>query len=313
MFKRDMEPIRYSRYVNECCRIISEAVKYPTDVYVVHLARLHGLADKITCTLSHDDCHMIPALTSAPISACVKMLESELLQIKSLFPEEAHQNCKLSQQVGISRLTKLAILLMHFYMVEIFLYETALNDNIEPLRYGTNPFARLNMLYACLNSTKLFFDTVNSFPVSEFFSLPYTIWTYLGHTLSVLSRLSLLRVEGWDQNYVRSVLDISECLDNLASRLDEAKAAVETLSGQISHNSLARDVPQPFLMLSSNLQRVKAAHEAKYTAQTTNESDQSPDLSCAELIVMSTDDELVVPPTTSFFEFLDENFWQQFT
>ena len=95
MCTRDMEHIRCSRYVDECCQIISEAAEYPTDVYAVHIARFHGLADMIMSSLHYEDDHATPALNSAPIGACVKSLESELLQLKGTLLNSASQNGKL--------------------------------------------------------------------------------------------------------------------------------------------------------------------------------------------------------------------------
>ncbi|OQV08214.1 Fungal specific transcription factor domain-containing protein [Cladophialophora immunda] len=295
MCKRDVEPIRYSRYADECCRAISEAAEYPTDVYVVHLARLHGMAGRISCIRTQEDWHVNPVSTSAPIGACVKSLESELLQLRNSFPQLSHQNI---------------VLLMHYYLMEIFLYEAALNDNMEPLRYGTYPFARLGMLCACLNSTKLCFDTISSFPLSELFDLPHTIWTILGHAIVVLSKLSLLRAAGWDPEYVRSVLDVSECMDVLVRRLDKAKALTGTPSEQVGQDLATRDVPQFFLMLPSKLQMVKAAHEARWPAQT-NSTDPNSCLTSAETGVVLTDDNFPMSPMMDLFEFFDEDFWQQ--
>ena len=96
MCVRDIDPIRYSKYVDDCCRVISEAAEYPTDIYVVHLTRLHGLANRITGTLFHDDCNVTTGFASAPIVACVKSLESELLQLRNSLPGGAHQNSKQS-------------------------------------------------------------------------------------------------------------------------------------------------------------------------------------------------------------------------
>ncbi len=81
MCARDIYPIRYSKYVDECCRAISEAAEYPTDIYVVHLTRLHGVAFKIMNTFTFDECHITPTFTSAPIGACVNSFESELEQL----------------------------------------------------------------------------------------------------------------------------------------------------------------------------------------------------------------------------------------
>ena len=94
MCVRDIDPIRNSKYVDDCCHAISEASEYATDVDVIHLTRLHSLANRITGTLFHDDWHETSGFTSAPIGACVKSLESELLQLNDSLSVGAHQNGK---------------------------------------------------------------------------------------------------------------------------------------------------------------------------------------------------------------------------
>ena len=89
-----------------------------------------------------------------------------------------------------------AVHLVHYHIFEILLYEAALDDNMDSVRYGTYPFNRLNMLYAGLNSTKLCFEASYSVPPSALYDLPYMVWTLLGHVRVVLSRLSLLEAEG---------------------------------------------------------------------------------------------------------------------
>ena len=89
---RDLEPIRYSKYVNECCCILTEAAEVPTDMSVVNLTRLHGLAQKIAHTFILDDSHETTNFTAAPTVACVKALEVDLLQLKGSLPEGSHHN-----------------------------------------------------------------------------------------------------------------------------------------------------------------------------------------------------------------------------
>ena len=96
MCARNIEPVRYSRYVDECCQVISQAAQYPTDAFVVHLTRLHGVADKTVRTLCPGEWHMSAGFASAPIGACVKILESELLQLKATIPDGNNQNSRLS-------------------------------------------------------------------------------------------------------------------------------------------------------------------------------------------------------------------------
>ena len=105
MCVRDIYPIQHSKYVDECCQAISAAAEYPTDIYVVHLTRLHGMADRISRSLTPDVWHGTPASGSAPLGACVKSLESELLQLRSSLLEGERHNGKLGQSFHVSRLT----------------------------------------------------------------------------------------------------------------------------------------------------------------------------------------------------------------
>ena len=94
---RDIEPIRYSRYVDDCCSILLEAAEFPTDVSAVQLARIHGLAYKIARTFSHEKDHNIADFTAGPIGAGVRASEADLLQLKSSFPKGFHHNGRQTQ------------------------------------------------------------------------------------------------------------------------------------------------------------------------------------------------------------------------
>jgi hypothetical protein len=82
MCARDIEPIKYSKYVAECCQTVLEGMEYPNDASAVHLVRLHGVAARISRGLSPDEWDPSLGLNSAPIGACVRALESELVQLK---------------------------------------------------------------------------------------------------------------------------------------------------------------------------------------------------------------------------------------
>ena len=309
---RDIEPIRYSRYVDECCYILIEAAEFPTDTSVCHLTRLHGLAYRIAHTFTRDDYHMTPDFTSAPTGACVKAFEADLLQLKSSFPEEVHNNGRQARVVGALGLTCSAVLFMHYYIVEIFLYEGAIDESDQPPRYGMYPFTRLHMLHACLESTRLCFDAFHSIPLSRLFDLPYTTWTSLGHAIVVLSKLSLLRTKDWDHAYMQNVLNFSECMDNLTRKLDNAKSLAESTMDRDGQILLPQDVPQLFSMLPGTLQRVKTVHEAMYAAQI-SASGEGLELHSVEVGGTFTDDDFLMPSATSFSDIFNEDFWQHFT
>jgi hypothetical protein len=79
---KDIEPVKYTKYVDECCRVIEEANEYPGDVYLVQLVRIQCLADKIRRTLGQDEWDWSGGI-STPIGACVKSLEGELQSLRA--------------------------------------------------------------------------------------------------------------------------------------------------------------------------------------------------------------------------------------
>lgn len=98
MCAKDIEPVKFTRYADECCQLISEASEYPSDNHVVQLTRLHQLEDTINRTLNYEEWDQSWGIT-APIGACMKSLEAELHKLKSVIlsdlPETGMFGCAL--------------------------------------------------------------------------------------------------------------------------------------------------------------------------------------------------------------------------
>lgn len=47
---RDTEPLRFTKYSNECCQVLQDTSEFPADAFLVHLVRSMHLADKINRT-----------------------------------------------------------------------------------------------------------------------------------------------------------------------------------------------------------------------------------------------------------------------
>lgn len=311
MCARDIEPIKQSKYVMECCQVLLEDMQYPSDIAAVHLVRLHGVAGRISQGLFTDGWNHPLGFNSAPIGACVKGLESDLMQLK-ISPAEGIIEHSESIRGKTCRADLVAVLSIHYYTVEVFLYEIALSDTIETERYGTYPFARLNMLYACLNSVRLLFDQVQAISASEWYNIPYTTWTVVGHAIVVLSRLSLCKAEGWNKDYNRGIVDFATMVDALIQKFEVDRDSI-TSEGEEPRINLPEGgvPPQVFLMISTKLRHIKDAQEAKYAAQIEDLGETSGSF-CPNLTTTFMADELGLPPSTALFDFFDENFWPQF-
>lgn len=197
------------------------------------------------------------------------------------------------------------MLLIHYYNIEIYLYEVALSDNHNFIDYGTFPFTRLDMLFACLNSTRAFFDSWNSVPLSAYSASPYTIWTQVGHALVALSKLTLFVGRGWDQNYVRSIIDF-------AKTIDKFKADVEEVRKLTTQHQDEQMIPEYFPGLGEKLQLMKDFNERRLRAQSTHQG-PTPDTSSVEGVSLPEIPDDIFAPGTTLFQFMNDQFWQEFT
>lgn len=190
-----------------------------------------------------------------------------------------------------------------------------MNDSINPERYGSYHFSRLNMLFACLDSTKSCLNTFFNLPLSTWFDIPFTIWSLMGHMMVLSSKLCLFTGEGWDHQYVQSVLNFSDVVDSLVQKLEEAKALTGISVQQTSDgpDTLPQGYTEPLSSLVPKLHHIKRAHETKYAAQMGGGAEQHlEDFSNVNSGMASADmSEFVLPPATGLFEFLDDSFWQQ--
>jgi hypothetical protein len=203
------------------------------------------------------------------------------------------------------------VLSIHYYIVEVFLYEIALSDGIEAERYGTHSLPRLGMLHACLTSVKLLFDQVHAISASEWYDIPYITWALVGHAIVVLSRLTLCTAVGWDRESNCSIIDFSALIDALAQKFELDRNTTANTQGKTGKAvSQPIELPQIFLMVSSKLQHIKAAQEAKYAAQMDG-SDQNSMPYGGDSTTLAMDDASFMSLSTPFFDFLDESFWQQ--
>ncbi|KIW70231.1 hypothetical protein, variant [Phialophora macrospora] len=299
MTARDFEPIRYTKYAEECCQLISAAAEYPTDVYLVQVVKLLHMGDKINRTFGQQEWDP-SSNVSAPIGASVKSLEPELLKLKPSVPLDSLQN---------------VLLLLHYYAVETYLYEIALDEKVDASRYGSFSTTRLGLLFACLQSTKLFFEAFFALPGSVYFDIPYSTWTLVSHMNVVLSKLSLCVVDGWDHDYVSGTLSFHAVLDQLSAKVEEAiQAASRSREDATPGNSLPRSVPLIFVTIETKIREIKAVHDARKTdlsrrsqpGALPTEQAQGP---VDDVPILSED--FTMLNSLDFFDFGDDAFWAQ--
>lgn len=214
------------------------------------------------------------------------------------------------------------LLKVHFYAIETYLFEISLDEGTNSALYGSYPTTRLSLLFACLSSTKHFFDAFFELPPSVYLDMPYSTWTLLSHLNVILSRLSLCVVPGWDHSYVAATLSLDSILDGLSAKVDEAiqiAAQTRTSDGDdaIPITVLPRSAPLVFMTVGSKVKEIKAVQEARkaeisrrYHSQVAGVTPASASLESADGIPPLPDD-FTTMDSIGFFDFVDEPFWTE--
>jgi hypothetical protein len=167
-----------------------------------------------------------------------------------------------------------------------------------------------------LASAQRFFAVFYQLPAWMLIDLPYSVWTNVGHLYVVLSKLSLVQCDGWDQAYVTRTLDFHDALERLSERIDQATQFAHQSTA--STTGLPRMVPIIFTSVRGKIADIRVTHESRKAEQVRRTQQQASTV--AETQIPSTQDglqqptlpdDLVIPESVDFFEFLDEPFWAQ--
>ena len=115
---------------------------------------------------------------------------------------------------------------MHYYHVEEALYEIGLSKSPVMGNLSGHDFQRLELLYACLQSNKMFFETFFAIPENKYVSFSLATWTQLTHSIFVLQLLSNFDHPDWNLAYVRETIDFMAVLDSMIERFNKVEGRI---------------------------------------------------------------------------------------
>jgi hypothetical protein len=76
-----MESFRFTKYTDECCKILEESPEFDTDRYLARLVRIIHLAENINHTITVGETHSAPGL-SAPLGLSLRWHQAELQKLR---------------------------------------------------------------------------------------------------------------------------------------------------------------------------------------------------------------------------------------
>jgi hypothetical protein len=113
----------------------------------------------------------------------------------------------------------------------------------------------MEVLSACLSAVQSFFEVWFSLSPELYFSLSIVHFGQMTRALLVASKLCLFDGEDWDLSHVRGSIRISNIIEEMANRMEEAS----TTFGRERHIS-------PLALSARNLRLGKTWYEAKLAA-----------------------------------------------
>jgi hypothetical protein len=113
---------------------------------------------------------------------------------------------------------------MHYHIAETTLYEIGLSKELPQISANGPQFQRLEVLYACLQACKSFFDTFFSIPVSNYFLFSMPTWSNLSYCMIILQALSDFNHPDWNLESVRETLDFRDVLDRIIERFEKVES-----------------------------------------------------------------------------------------
>ncbi|KLJ05686.1 hypothetical protein EMPG_10865 [Blastomyces silverae] len=219
---KEIDGMRFSRYADQCCHILQEAMEYPTDSYLVHLVRIQEIADTIGATIYSDNLMGSSTLNgSAATPMAISSLEKEVQAMGDKISEMQHLVIPPA-----SYLYKIALDDRLFSSLSATTSRCPWTGNTDVLPSNTTStitptVSRTDLLVSCLFAIKSLADHFLALTDMVIFSLPYPTWLQLGHCILILTRVMEIRHNTWDLGYVSHLLDFREVLNRLARRLDK--------------------------------------------------------------------------------------------
>lgn len=205
-FFRKTPIVRYSPYVEECLQSLDEAGEHPNDQIAIALVRLQIIFERILESPWHDKVNF-SGVSSSTIFI-MNSLQGQLKQYRKDLPPALKGN---------------VIILMHYHAAESALYELGLTKKQSQAINGGPQFRRPEVLYACLQANKSFWDNFFSMPLRNLFNFSIVTSSDFTNAMIVLQLLCTYNHPEWNLAEVREVLDFNKLLNHLKISLERVQ------------------------------------------------------------------------------------------
>jgi hypothetical protein len=86
--------LKYTDYIDTCCRALNDARETPSDYLLTYFIRLQRLAEEISTTFDYGGHQQLPPLDAIRTEMLVKTFRKQLKQFEESFPSDVWHNGK---------------------------------------------------------------------------------------------------------------------------------------------------------------------------------------------------------------------------
>ncbi|KAG4267708.1 hypothetical protein FPRO04_04124 [Fusarium proliferatum] len=189
-------------HLEMCCRVLERTMQHPSDEYLIKLVRIQQLAQSISVTMSAEN--LSQTASKLPLTMVVQSFEEQLQLYKDNLGPRFADNDNLKTHVNVA---------------EVLLYEIAVSDQHSAASYL--PLTdRLQLLWACVQSLKTFFDIRFDHREMERPRFLCMSASELVYTIIVGIKVVTLQLPGWNLAQIHAELDMVEVMSQQAQDLD---------------------------------------------------------------------------------------------
>jgi hypothetical protein len=258
----NIEPMRWSPYLEECLAELQKSNEYNTDPSLIMCVKMQQMVERINSSPWFDGTDQSSGWKLCPPTLYIRALQGELQALKNDLQTEFPQNCRFQANLlhlRASNMQTAAGFLSHYYSLEMTLYEIGLLKARLPQTAHSADFQRLEILYACLESVGNFFAKFLEMEPASYWNFSLVHFCQLGYALNMLQRLSSFEDPTWDLRCVTEKVNLAGVVDQICTHLEEAEAL--TLGGTEPPNTY--DPIHIFTRTRQKLRKLSGLFEAQ--------------------------------------------------
>jgi hypothetical protein len=228
--------------MEECLKTLEESKEHPDDLVLVQQVRMQLICETVNQQRFHDGSFEGNEQRN-PTPLFIKTMEVQLQKVKDAIPAEVLGN---------------RAVMLHYWHTQIKIHEVAL------VKSPDSDYQRIDNLFTALKAIKNWHDLFYSITAQEYTSVPFSIFSQCGHSLTVLLKLAIFEDPAWDQQFVRHTVDLTAVTDNMLKRMQEA-ADILSVGGRKDEYSM-------FIKGMTVIQCMRAGWASKFETDTTQQA-----------------------------------------